>query len=83
MRKRIYFFPISIESLKEGGFLAICSTLQGCRAEGQTYGEAIENIQDVIKVHIEARKAHDDPLPVVSMPQRTSLRLSLPLPVAV
>lgn len=45
-------FPIIIEPLEEGGFLANCPLLQGCRAEGNTYGEAIENIQDVIREKI-------------------------------
>ena len=44
MNKKISFFPITIESLDEGGFFADCSILQGCHAEGDTYGEAIENI---------------------------------------
>lgn len=56
--KNINFFPIIIEPNDEEGFFASCSTLQGCHAEGKTYGEAIENIQDVIKIHIEARKSH-------------------------
>jgi len=83
MNKKIYFFPITIEALDEGGFLAACSVLQGCRAEGKSYGEAIENIQDVIKVHIEARKAHNEPMPEVSVPSKTDLRLSLPLPISI
>lgn len=82
MEKKIYFFPITIEPLDEGGFLATCPVLQGCRAEGKTYGEAIENIQDVIKVHIEARKSHNEPIPEVSIPKKTDLRLTLPLPIS-
>lgn len=82
MEKKIYFFPITIESLEEGGFLATCPVLQGCRAEGETYSQAIENIQDVIKVHIEARKAHKEIIPEVSIPKKTELRLTLPLPVS-
>ncbi len=83
MNKKIYFFPITIEALDEGGFLATCPILQGCRAEGKSYGEAIENIQDVIKVHVEARKTHNEPLPEVSIPHKTNLRLSLPLPISI
>ena len=83
MNKNISLFPITVEPQEEGGFLATCSTLQGCHAEGQTYGEAIENIQDVIKIHIKARKEHNEPIPSVSMPEKTNLRLSLPLPVAI
>jgi predicted RNase H-like HicB family nuclease len=82
MKKRIYFFPISIEVLEEGGFLATCPIIQGCRAEGKTYAEVIENIQDVVKVHIEARKAHGEIVPEVTVPQKTEMRFTLPLPVS-
>lgn len=81
MDKKFYFFSITIESLKEGGFLASCPVLQGCQAEGETYTEAIENIQDVIKVHLEARKEHGEIVPEVSIPEKTDLRLTLPLPI--
>jgi len=83
MNKKISFFPITIESLDKGGFFADCSILQGCHAEGDTYGEAIENIQDVIEIHIAERRKHGDILPEVSVPQKTEIRLSLPLPVCV
>ncbi|MCK4473920.1 type II toxin-antitoxin system HicB family antitoxin [Candidatus Parcubacteria bacterium] len=59
MEKKFHFFPIIIETLKEGGFLADCPVIQGCRAEGETYSETIENIQDVIKVQIEARNNYN------------------------
>ena len=81
MEKKFYFFPVTIEPLEEGGFLASCFVLQGCRAEGKTYAEAIENIQDVIKVHLEARKAHGEIIPEVSIPKKTDLRLTFPLPI--
>jgi len=29
--------------------------LQGCHAEGETYLEALENIQDIIRIYIESR----------------------------
>ncbi len=59
MEKKFHFFPIIIETLEEGGFLADCPAIQGCRAEGETYSETIENIQDVIKVQIEARNNYN------------------------
>jgi len=82
MDKQIYFFPINIEPCEEGGFLATCETLQGCLAEGETYGQAIENIQDVIKIHLEARKKFNDFTPSVSMPATSNLKFSLPLPIS-
>lgn len=83
MNKQIYFFPINIEPCEEGGFLATCETLQGCLAEGETYGQAIENIQDVIEIHLEARKKFNDFIPSVSMPETSNLRFSLPLPISI
>jgi predicted RNase H-like HicB family nuclease len=29
--------------------------LQGCHAEGETYLKALENIQDIIRIHLESR----------------------------
>ncbi|MEW6620076.1 MAG: type II toxin-antitoxin system HicB family antitoxin [bacterium] len=49
MRKTI-LFPIIVECLEEGGYYAECPILQGCHVEGETYLEAIENIQDAIKI---------------------------------
>lgn len=74
-------FPIIIEPLEEGGFLANCPLLQGCRAEGNTYSETIENIQDVIKIHIEAREANGEIISEISVPKKTNLRMTLPIPV--
>ena len=53
---KIFLYPVAIESCEEGGFFADCLSLQGCHAQGETYVEVIENIEDVIKAHIEIRK---------------------------
>lgn len=47
-----YNFPIIIESDKEGYF-AFCPKLQGCYSQGDTYEEAVKNIKDAVKLHIE------------------------------
>lgn len=44
--------PIILEKDKEGYFV-YCSALQGCYTQGDTYEEAIENIKDAIRLHIE------------------------------
>lgn len=54
--KSFHLYPIKIEYCQEGGFFASCPMLQGCHAQGETYTQVIENIQDVIKVHLELRK---------------------------
>ena len=48
-----YKLPIEVDSLAEGGFLAVCPILQGCHAEGETIAEALENVQDVARNFIE------------------------------
>ncbi|MCD6362388.1 MAG: type II toxin-antitoxin system HicB family antitoxin [Synergistetes bacterium] len=51
----IYKFKIIIERDEDGIFIATCPSLQGCYSQGETIEEAIENIKDAIKLHIEAR----------------------------
>ena len=54
--------PVRIESLEEGGYLAVCQAIQGCHAEGETVEEALENIEDVARILLELQKEHDLPL---------------------
>ncbi len=49
-----YRFSIAIEK-DENGYFAFCPELQGCYAQGDTYEEVLENIKDVIRLHIEDR----------------------------
>jgi len=52
----LILYPITIEPHEEGEYFASCPLFQGCHAEGETVGKAIDNIRDVIRVHIEARR---------------------------
>jgi predicted RNase H-like HicB family nuclease len=54
--------PIVIESDSDGYFVS-CPALQGCYSQGETYEEAIENIKDAIRLHIEDRIANDEEIP--------------------
>jgi predicted RNase H-like HicB family nuclease len=47
-------FPIVIEGDADGYFVS-CPALQGCYSQGDTYEEAVENIKDAIRLHIEDR----------------------------
>lgn len=51
---KIFEFPVVIEKDKEGYF-AQCPVLQGCYTQGNTYEEVLENLRDVIKLHIADR----------------------------
>ncbi len=57
-------YTIIIEKGRESGFVASVPLLQGCYTQGETYEEALENIKDAIKLHIEARRALGEPIPI-------------------
>ena len=49
-------FKVSIVVEKDkNGYYVYCPELQGCYSQGDTYEEAVENIRDSIKLHIEDR----------------------------
>lgn len=54
--------PIIIESDADGYFVS-CPVLQGCYSQGDTYEEAIENIKDAIRLHIEDRQSDGEDIP--------------------
>jgi len=54
--------PIIVESDADGYFVS-CPALQGCYSQGDTYEEAIENIKDAIRLHIEDRLASGEEVP--------------------
>jgi predicted RNase H-like HicB family nuclease len=58
--QKLFLYPVEIESLEEGGFFASCPSLQGCHAQGNTYSETIESMEDVIKAHLELRREHNE-----------------------
>jgi len=58
--------PIVIEGDADGYFVS-CPALQGCYSQGETYEEAIANIKDAMRLHIEDRMADGEEIPVVSV----------------
>jgi predicted RNase H-like HicB family nuclease len=53
------------------GYFVSCPSLQGCYSQGDTYEEAIANITDAIRLHIEDRLASGE-----EVPDNVSLSLS-------
>lgn len=51
-----HLFSVVIEKDKDGYFV-YCPALQGCYSQGDSYEEAIQNIEDAIRLHIEDRLA--------------------------
>jgi predicted RNase H-like HicB family nuclease len=58
--------PIVIEGDADGYFVS-CPALQGCYSQGDTYEEAVENIRDAVRLHIEDRIADGEEIPQVSV----------------
>ncbi len=57
-----YQFTIVIEKDEDGRYLAICPGLQGCYSEGDDEEEALKNIEDAIRLHIEDRISTGEPI---------------------
>jgi predicted RNase H-like HicB family nuclease len=54
--------PIVIEGDADGYFVS-CPPLQGCYSQGDTYEEAVENIKDAIRLHLQDRIASGEEIP--------------------
>ena len=54
--------PIVIEGDADGYFVS-CPALQGCYSQGETYEEAVENIKDAIRLHLQDRIASGEEIP--------------------
>ncbi|RQW80591.1 MAG: type II toxin-antitoxin system HicB family antitoxin [Methanothrix sp.] len=51
-------FHITIERDEDGKYVAECTDLPGCLSEGETTGEAIENISEAIIGCLKSRLKH-------------------------
>ena len=59
-----YRFNIVVERDEDGVYIASCPALQGCYTQGDTYEEAVENLKDAIRLHIESRREVGEPVPI-------------------
>ena len=59
-----YRFTVVVERDEDETYIATCPAIQGCHSQGPTYEEAIENVTDAIKLHIDSRLEVGDPVPI-------------------
>lgn len=78
-KSRYSIFPITVEPMEEGGYFALTEVLQGAHAEGETLGEAIDNIKDVIEKYLIIRKKHAENIGNLEI--NNEPRISIPLPM--
>lgn len=48
-----YHLQVVLEVDEDGKYVASCPALQGCHSQGDTFEEALANIQDVIEMCLE------------------------------
>jgi predicted RNase H-like HicB family nuclease len=71
-----YRFSVVVEK-DEDGYFAFCPQLQGCYTQGDSYEEAVQNIKDAIRLHIEDRIESDEEVPQPESISLTSLELAI------
>ncbi len=71
-----YRFTIVIEE-DEDGFFAHCPELQGCHTQGENYDEALANIQDAVRLHVEDRIESGEAIPQAAAVTLTSLEIAV------
>ncbi|MBI2920794.1 MAG: type II toxin-antitoxin system HicB family antitoxin [Planctomycetes bacterium] len=82
MKPTNYLFPIMVECLEEGGYYAECPVLQGCHVEGDTYAEAVENLEDAIRLFLKSYRELGKPLPAIPRIQRrTAVTGGIPMAI--
>lgn len=59
------------------GYFAFCPELQGCYTQGDSYEEALENIKDAIRLHLEDRIDDAEEIPIVESISLTSLEVAV------
>jgi len=69
-----YKLSVIVEKDKDGYFV-FCPELQGCYTQGDTYEEAMKNIQDAIKLHIEDRLEAGEEIPHTESISLTSMEV--------
>ncbi len=58
-----YKFRIVVEQDEDGIYIVSAPSLKGCYSQGDSIDEAVENIKDAIKLHIEARVSLGEKIP--------------------
>jgi predicted RNase H-like HicB family nuclease len=73
---RKFSFTVVIEK-DDDGYFASCPALQGCYTDGDTYEEALKNIEEVVELHVEARLDAGEPIPANEMVSLATVEVSV------
>ncbi|MFH1127080.1 MAG: type II toxin-antitoxin system HicB family antitoxin [archaeon] len=71
-------FRVSVVVEKDAdGYFAFCPELSGCYSQGDSYEEAMENIKDAIRLHIEDRIEDKEEFTPVESVSLTTLEVTV------
>ena len=68
--------PVIVER-DQDGYFATCPALQGCYSQGETYEEAMANIKDAIRLHVEDRLAEGEEIPQAAAISLTTVEIGV------
>ena len=71
-----FHFCVVIEK-DQDGYFAFCPELQGCYAQGDSHEEALANIRDAIRLHVEDRLAAGEEIAQPETVSLTSLEIAV------
>jgi predicted RNase H-like HicB family nuclease len=74
--RKSYRFPVIIEK-DEDGYFAACPALQGCYTQGDTFEEALKNIEEAVGLHVEARLEAGEPIPSNDLVSLTTVEVKV------
>lgn len=59
MRKKVLEYNAIVQKEKEGGYSVWVPSLSGCASQGETFEEALKNIEEAIALYLEDEKAEE------------------------
>lgn len=57
-------YTVVVEQDEDGGFVAVCPSLNYVASQGESVEEAVANVKEAMEVYIETLREHGDPVPV-------------------
>lgn len=75
--KSIQLNLVAVIEKDRDGYFAHCPALQGCYTQGDTYDEALNNIRDAVRLHLEDRLASGEHLPGAEAMSLTMLQVQI------
>ncbi len=76
-RETLYKLPLVLDPQPEGGYTVTCPLLPELITEGDTAGEALQNVNDALTALLEAYETLGQPVPAVLQPGATDAPLWL------